>query len=48
MAYRGVKPRATPNGKTVLLLHGNSFSGFYWQHIIRLLSAQGFRVVAPD
>jgi pimeloyl-ACP methyl ester carboxylesterase len=48
MAYRDVKPTSAPNGKTVLLLHGKNFSGFYWERVIRLLASRGFRVVAPD
>ncbi len=48
MAYRDVKPTAAPNGHTVVLLHGKNFSGFYWERVIRLLAARGFRVVAPD
>jgi pimeloyl-ACP methyl ester carboxylesterase len=48
MAYRDVKPTAGPNGRTVLLLHGKNFSGFYWERVIRLLAGRGFRVVAPD
>jgi pimeloyl-ACP methyl ester carboxylesterase len=48
MAYRDVKPTAAPNGRTVVLLHGKNFSGFYWERVMRLLAAHGFRVVAPD
>lgn len=48
MAYRDVKPPAQANGRTVLLLHGKNFSGFYWERVIGLLSAKGYRVVAPD
>jgi len=47
MVYMDVKP-AKPNGQTVVLLHGKNFSGAYWARTIRLLSDQGFRVVAPD
>jgi pimeloyl-ACP methyl ester carboxylesterase len=48
MAYMDVAPTGKPNGKAVVLLHGKSFSGAYWVDVIRLLSAQGYRVVAPD
>jgi len=48
MAYRDVRPTGSPNGKTVLLLHGKNFSGFYWERVIRLLASRGYRVVAPD
>ena len=47
MAYRDVKP-SSPNGRTVLLLHGRNFSGFYWERVITLLTSRGFRVVATD
>jgi hypothetical protein len=30
MAYMDVTPTVAPNGKTVVLLHGKSFSGDYW------------------
>ncbi len=48
MAYMDVAPAATPNGKTVVLLHGKSFSGDYWAHTIATLTGQGYRVIAPD
>jgi pimeloyl-ACP methyl ester carboxylesterase len=48
MAYRDARPTGTPNGKTLLLLHGKNFSGFYWEATIEFLAQQGFRVVAPD
>ncbi len=48
MAYRDVRPTVPANGKTVLLLHGKNFSGFYWERVMRLLAARGYRVVAPD
>lgn len=47
MACRDVKP-ALPNGRTVLLLHGKNFTGYYWERVIGMLSSRGFRVVAPD
>ncbi len=47
MAYMDINP-TTPNGLTVLLLHGKNFSGAYWQTTIEALSARGFRVVVPD
>jgi len=47
MAYMDLAaPR--PNGRTVVLLHGKNFSGAYWTPTIRALSAEGYRVVAPD
>jgi pimeloyl-ACP methyl ester carboxylesterase len=48
MAYMDVAPTGKPNGKAVLLLHGKGFTGSYWGGVIRLLTGQGYRVVAPD
>jgi len=48
MAYMDVAPTAEPNGKTVVLLHGKSFSGDYWGRTIALLAGKGYRVVVPD
>src|SRR5258705_5864220 len=48
MAYMDVAPAAPPNDKTVVLLHGKSFSGDYWAHTIATLTGQGYRVVVPD
>ncbi len=39
---------AQPNGKTVLLMHGKNFGSDYWANTIQALSAQGYRVIAPD
>jgi pimeloyl-ACP methyl ester carboxylesterase len=47
MAYMDVQP-AQPNGKTVVLLHGKNFASDYWAETLRVLSAQGYRVIAPD
>lgn len=47
MAYMDVKP-AQSNGRTVVLLHGKNFGGFYWEDTIAALSSRGFRVVVPD
>src|SRR5574340_1696057 len=48
MACMDVKPSATPSGRTVVLLHGKNFCGATWQETIRVLSAAGHGVVAPD
>lgn len=48
MAYRDVGPTGTSNGKTVVLLHGKNFSGFYWEPTIEFLTQQGYRVITPD
>ena len=48
IAYMDVAPQGTPNGHTVLLLHGNNFGGFYFKAIIDGLTKEGFRVIVPD
>ncbi|MDR3468114.1 MAG: alpha/beta hydrolase [Xanthobacteraceae bacterium] len=47
MAYMDVAP-ASPNGRTVLLLHGRNFPSSYWAPVINTLTAAGYRVVVPD
>ncbi|GAB3893265.1 alpha/beta hydrolase [Larkinella knui] len=47
MAYMDVKP-AQPNGKTVLLLHGKNFNGYYWKTVIHWLTTKGYRAIVPD
>jgi len=47
MAYMDVAP-SNANGKTVLLLHGKNFNGYYWKDVIRFLTDNGYRVVIPD
>jgi pimeloyl-ACP methyl ester carboxylesterase len=47
MAYIDVRP-ATPNGQTVMLMHGKNFCAGTWEATIRTLSEAGYRVVAPD
>lgn len=47
MAYMDVAAE-TPNGHAVLLLHGKNFPASYWEATIRLLTARGYRVIAPD
>ncbi|HEX2535007.1 MAG TPA: alpha/beta hydrolase [Chitinophagaceae bacterium] len=47
MAYMDVQPEKG-NGRTVLLLHGKNFNGFYWRTVIPFLQESGFRVVVPD
>src|SRR3954469_12263937 len=47
MAYMDVQP-ATPNGRSVLLLHGRNFPSSYWAPVIKTLSEAGYRVVVPD
>jgi pimeloyl-ACP methyl ester carboxylesterase len=47
MAYMDVAA-ATPNGRTVLLLHGRNFPSSYWAPVIKTLNDAGYRVVVPD
>lgn len=48
LAYMDVAPLRTPNGRTVLLLHGRNFPSSYWAPVIAALAGAGYRVVAPD
>ena len=48
MAYMDVPPAGAPNGRTVVLLHGMNFGGFYFGGPIDALRSEGFRVVVPD
>ncbi|HTD03453.1 alpha/beta hydrolase [Undibacterium sp.] len=48
MGYMDVAATGTPNGRTVVLMHGKNFCGATWEDSIRQLSAAGYRVVAPD
>lgn len=48
IAYMDVAPQGTPNGHTVLLLHGNNFGGFYFKAPIDAFRQAGFRVIVPD
>ncbi|MGX7678733.1 alpha/beta fold hydrolase [Jatrophihabitans sp. DSM 45814] len=48
MAYMDIPPDKEPNGKTVLLLHGKAFGGYYFHNVIEALRGSGYRVVAPD
>jgi pimeloyl-ACP methyl ester carboxylesterase len=48
MAYMDVPPAGQPNGRTVVLLHGMNFGGFYFNGPIEVLRNEGFRVVVPD
>ena len=48
VAYMDVPPAGTPNGRTVLLLHGMNFGGFYFGGPIDALRNAGFRVIVPD
>jgi pimeloyl-ACP methyl ester carboxylesterase len=48
MAFMDVAPQGTPNGHTVVLLHGNNFAGFYFGNVAEALRKEGFRVIIPD
>jgi pimeloyl-ACP methyl ester carboxylesterase len=48
MAYMDIPPDGSPNGRTVVLLHGMNFGGFYFGGPIEVLRKAGFRVVVPD
>jgi pimeloyl-ACP methyl ester carboxylesterase len=48
IAFMDVPPTVRPNTRAVVLLHGKNFSGGYWEPTIRVLAAEGFRVVVPD
>jgi len=47
MAYLDVAP-SQPNGRTVVLLHGKNFTAATWERTVNVLTAAGYRVVAPD
>jgi pimeloyl-ACP methyl ester carboxylesterase len=47
MSYMDVKPEK-PNGRSVLLLHGKNFNGYYWKDVIAFLKDEGYRVIVPD
>ncbi|MFL5809759.1 MAG: alpha/beta fold hydrolase [Flavisolibacter sp.] len=47
MAYMDVQS-SHPNGKSVLLLHGKNFNGYYWKDVIAFLIEDGYRVIVPD
>lgn len=48
MAYMDIKPFGTFNGKTIVLLHGKNFNGYYWKNVIPFLINEGYRVIVPD
>ncbi|RYE01660.1 MAG: alpha/beta hydrolase, partial [Sphingobacteriales bacterium] len=47
MAYMDV-PAEAPNGRTVVLLHGKNFNGYYWKDLVATLNTFGYRVIVPD
>ncbi|MGR2707967.1 alpha/beta fold hydrolase [Pseudomonas sp. AU10] len=48
MGYMDVKPEGTPNGRSIVLMHGKNFCGATWEGSIKALSDAGYRVVVPD
>jgi pimeloyl-ACP methyl ester carboxylesterase len=48
MAYMDVPASGAPNGRTVVLMHGKNFGGYYWANVIAFLTSSGYRVVVPD
>ncbi len=47
-AYMDVAPAGGANGRTVVLLHGGSYYGWYWKQTIEALRNEGYRVVVVD
>lgn len=47
MVFMDIKP-ATPNGRTIVLMHGKNFCAATWEGSIKALVAGGYRVVAAD
>jgi pimeloyl-ACP methyl ester carboxylesterase len=48
LAFMDVAPAGTPNGRSVVLLHGMNFFGEYWAGTIEVLRNAGYRVIVPD
>jgi pimeloyl-ACP methyl ester carboxylesterase len=48
MAFLDVAPAGTPNGDTVVLLHGKNFCAATWENTIPALTRAGYRVIAPE
>ncbi|MDB5200904.1 MAG: alpha/beta hydrolase [Ferruginibacter sp.] len=47
MAFMDIKSEK-PSGKTILLLHGKNFNGYYWKNVVPFLTRAGYRVIVPD
>lgn len=47
MVYMDARPEK-PNGKTIVLLHGKNFNGYYFEETAKVLLKEGFRVIMPD
>lgn len=49
MAYMDLMPATEKeNAKTVVLLHGKNFSGYYWERVAKELLQLNYRVIIPD
>ena len=48
LAHMDVAPVGAANGRTVVLLHGGSYYGWYWKDTIEALRNEGYRVVVVD
>jgi hypothetical protein len=48
IAYMDAAPVGPANGKTVVLLHGSSYYGWYWEQTMRALTQSGYRAIAVD
>jgi pimeloyl-ACP methyl ester carboxylesterase len=48
MAYMDVPSAEASNGRTVVLMHGKNFGGYYWRDVAQWLAADGYRVIVPD
>lgn len=48
MAYMDVAPTGSANGRTLVLLHGKNFGGYYFANVVKSFAADGYRVVVPD
>lgn len=48
IAYMDVGPTGPANGRTVIMLHGGSYYGWYWKAQIEALAREGYRVVVED
>jgi pimeloyl-ACP methyl ester carboxylesterase len=47
MAYMDIQP-SSPNGRSVVLMHGKNFCAATWEPTIKPLVQAGYRVIAPD
>ncbi|MGL4272849.1 MAG: alpha/beta fold hydrolase, partial [Pseudomonas paracarnis] len=45
MGYMDVPATGTPNGRSVVLMHGKNFCGATWEGSIKALSDAGYRVI---